>query len=149
MLAIKTVLHPTDFTELSTHALHLAHSLARDYSARLVLLHVKMPTEVMEGEFGMTLPEPPKSDTELLERLQVLLPSDSPVNAVGAIAEGQPADEIVRVAKEEMADLIVMGTHGRSGLSRVFLGSVADVVTRNAPCPVVSVRTSQTEIPDQ
>ncbi|MGF1583528.1 MAG: universal stress protein [Gemmataceae bacterium] len=149
MLAIKTVLHPTDFTELSTHALHLAHSLARDYSARLVLLHVKMPSEVVEGEFGMTLPDPPQSDQELLDRLQVLLPANTNVNAEGVIAEGHPSDEIVRVAKEERCDLIVMGTHGRSGLSRVFLGSVADSVTRNASCPVVTVRTSQTEIPDE
>ncbi len=148
MLAIKKVLHPTDFSHLSEQALHLAHSLARDYKARLVLLHVKMPQEVIEGEFGMPAPEPEASDEELLEKLGTLIPQGSTVELERLVVHGVAAEEIVRVAKELQCDLVVMGTHGRGGLARVLVGSIADDVARNAPCPVLTVRTQNTEIAD-
>jgi nucleotide-binding universal stress UspA family protein len=145
MQKLKTILHPTDFSELSANAFHAAHALARDHGARLLLLYVKQPQETVEGEFGTMPPEPEPSDDELLARLEDLLPEDSPVEAEAMVTVGVPAEAIVRVAKDTHCDVIVMGTHGRRGLGRLFHSNVADHVTRRAPCPVMALRSSQTE----
>jgi nucleotide-binding universal stress UspA family protein len=145
MKALKTILHPTDFSDLSSNAFHAAHALAQQHGARLLLLYVKQPQETVEGEFGMMPPEPEPSDEELLERLEEMLPENSPVESERLVEHGRPAEAIVRVAKEQHCDLIVMGTHGHKGLGRLFHANVADHVTRSAPCPVMALRSSQTE----
>jgi nucleotide-binding universal stress UspA family protein len=145
MQTLGTILLATDFSELATNAFHAAHALARDRGARLILLYVKQPQETVEGEFGMPPPEPEPSDEEILADLEALLPEGSPVQADAMVAHGMAAEEVVRVARETHCDLIVMGTHGRRWLSRLLHGSVGDQVTRSAPCPVLALRSAQTE----
>jgi nucleotide-binding universal stress UspA family protein len=146
MLALKTILHPNDFSPLSEQALHLAHALARDYKAQLILLYVRHPQEVIEGEFGMMPPEPEETDDDLHDRLADLIPEGSPVEFETAVVDGDTAPLIAAAAKEYACDLIVMGTHGRGGVRRLFRGSVADEVVRHAPCPVITMRNSAHEL---
>jgi len=140
MLAIRTVLHPTDFSERSEFAFRLACSLARDYSARLMVLHVAEPPMAVAGEGVLMLP--PAFDLEpLRERLQQLRPRDPKVQVEHRLVQGDAAGEILRVAEEAKCDVIVLGTHGRTGLGRFLMGSVAEQVVCKAPCPVVTVKT--------
>jgi nucleotide-binding universal stress UspA family protein len=141
MLPIRTLLHPTDFSERSRFAFQLACALARDYGARLVLLHVgRQPVITPVG--GVIPPEPERYQAELTEnlhKLQAQVPQLR-VEAKLAIAD-DPAAEILRVAQETPCDLIVMGTHGWTGLGRLLMGSVAEQVLRRAACPVLTVKT--------
>jgi nucleotide-binding universal stress UspA family protein len=139
MLPIKTILHPTDFSPHAEYAYRLASALARDYSARLILMHVKVIPAVAYGEFAALPPEPGETMGNLKNRLMQLKPRDCAVEYV--LTEGVPAEEIVTVAKEKVCDLIVMGTHGRTGLGRLLMGSVAELVVRRAPCPVLTLKT--------
>lgn len=139
MLAIKTILHPTDFSQCSELAFRLAGSLARDYGARLVVLHVVPVPTVYYGEGVMVAP-PPEDQEALRERLVQLKPRDAKVVVEHQLLKGDAATEIVRVAEETKADVIVIGSHGRTGLARLLLGSVAEKVMRKAPCPVVTVK---------
>jgi nucleotide-binding universal stress UspA family protein len=140
MFGIHTILHPTDFSEHSELAFRTACSLARDYGARLLVLHVaQAPVPLyMEGAV------PPRTD-ELLDELRTQLlrlqPCDG-TTVIHRLEEGNPVQEILRVAQAAQADLIVMGTHGRRGLRRLLMGSVAEQVMRNAGCPVMTVRSA-------
>jgi nucleotide-binding universal stress UspA family protein len=139
MLPIKTILHPTDFSDHSDHAFRLACALARDYGARLLVLHVAEPPTAAAAEGVLMLP--PAFDVEpLRERLQQLWPEDRKIPVEHRLVQGDPATEILRVAEEAKTDLIVMGTHGRSGVSRLLMGSVAEALLRKAPCPVLTVK---------
>lgn len=140
MLPIKTILHPTDFSEFAEAGFHLACALARDYGARLILVHVKPPAEVVYGEFGAVPPETPEDVEKLEERLFDIKPDDSTIPVEYFFVDGNIPDEIVRLANENDCDLIVMGTHGRTGVSRLLMGSVAEQVMRRAECPVVTVK---------
>ena len=139
MLNIQIVLHPTDYSERSEFAFRIACSLARDYRAKLILLHVALRSVTVEGEAAIA----PRSEEyfqeqrEILERVSV--PAEARVER--QLGEGDPAVEILRAAQAVKADLIVMGTHGRTGLSRLLMGSVAEQIVRKAPCPVLTVRT--------
>jgi nucleotide-binding universal stress UspA family protein len=140
MFPIRTVLHPTDFTEHSTYAFHVACALARDYSAKLVVLHV-YPTPVYPIADGGLFPVPGEVPREqLLAELKEMKPRDPKIPVGHALVEGEPAFETLRAAEAYDADLIVMGTHGRGGLSRLVMGSVAEAVARKAGCPVLTVR---------
>jgi nucleotide-binding universal stress UspA family protein len=139
MLPIHTILHPTDFSEHSGSALQMACALARDYRARLIVLHVTVQPTIVYGE-GVVPPDPVQVVEEArayLDRLAI--PQGIPVER--RLAEGDPPAEILHVAADSGADLIVMGTHGRTGLERLLMGSVAERVVRKAPCPVLTVRT--------
>lgn len=140
MLAIHTILHPTDFSERSEYAFRLACSLARDHGAKLVVLHVYPPPQTVAYEAMPMLPAyPPGFRKELENRLRSLkAPTEVPVEY--RLEEGFAATEVVRLARELPCDLIVMGTHGRTGLSRLVLGSVAEQVLRKAECPVLTVK---------
>jgi nucleotide-binding universal stress UspA family protein len=140
MLAIHTILHPTDFSGRSEFAFRLGCALARDYGARLVLLHVVPLPMVIPGE-GFVLPPPEDYRDSLEEELHRLQAPDPGVRIEYRLKEGDPVTEILAVAAEINADLIVMGTHGRTGLSRLLMGSVAEQVVRSASCPVLTVRT--------
>jgi len=138
MLPIHVILHPTDFSEQSHHAFRLACALARDHGSRLVLLHVVPPPVAMAGE-GLVLPAPDPADEgvwHLLHQLDV----PTGILALRQVEQGDAAGEILRVAEEVNADLIVMGTHGRTGLPRLLMGSVAEKVLRRALCPVLVVK---------
>ncbi len=142
MLPIKPVLNPTDFSESSDAAFRLGCSLARDYGARLLVLHVaELPTAVY-GE-GVMLPPPVESWQAAREKLDRMLPRGHNLLVEHRMVEGEAAREILRVARESDSDVIVMGTHGRTGLGRVLMGSVAEQVLRKAHCPVVTVRAAQ------
>lgn len=137
MLPIQTVLHPTDLSADSAAAFRFACALARDYAARLVLVTV-CPTP-RTGPEGVDLARPDGIEEDLLARLRELKPDPS-VPVEYRVEMGRPADLILSAAEEARADLIVMGTHGRSGVRRLVMGSVAEEVNRKAVCPVVTVR---------
>ncbi len=140
MLPIRTILHATDFSERSKMAFDLAVSLARDYAARLVLLHVRQPVVGAWGEFGYIPPDARETPEVIARRLQELS-ADAKVSVERQIAEGDAAEAILHAARETQCDLIVIGTHGRTGLGRLLMGSVAEQVLRKAPCPVLTVKT--------
>src|SRR5205807_1249456 len=111
--------------------------LARDYRARLVVLHV-MPRSVVAFGNGVIPPEPEIRREEVQQQLDGLaVPAG--VAAERRLAEGDAAGVVLHFARELPADLVVMGTHGRTGLGRVLMGSVAEQVVRQAPCPVLTV----------
>jgi len=138
MTPIKTILHPTDFSERSAYAYQLACALARDYGARLILLHVAALPTVAYGD-GIAPVEPEGYWEELRKKLYRLAPGPKIVTE-HRFEEGHAATVILEVAKEDQADLIVMGTHGRRGLQRLLMGSIAEEVMRRAACPVLTVR---------
>jgi nucleotide-binding universal stress UspA family protein len=143
-VAIRRILVPVDFSPPSDAALRYAIELAHRLDARLDLLHVfQVPTFAFPDA---VIPVPAQTVVELRtaseERLEVL---QREATAAGlrtsvVIADGTPFVEIVRTARSQAADLVIMGTHGRSGLRHALLGSVAEKVVRKAPCPVLVVR---------
>jgi universal stress protein A len=140
MLPIHTILHPTDFSEASKFAFQTASALARDYRARLIVLHVgQLPaTPMMEGILADDLED---FEADLQRRLAEVRPTEEGIPLEHKLVlAADTVPEIERIAEEEGCDLIVMGTHGRTGLSRVLMGSVAEAVLRQAPCPVLTVR---------
>jgi nucleotide-binding universal stress UspA family protein len=142
MLPIHVILHPTDFAENSKPAFQLACALARDYGAKLVIMHV-YATPVWPIPDGGVVPmsmEEPRA--QLLEELDEIEPRDPSIVVERSLVEGEPAFEILRAAGVYEADLIIMGTHGRGGLRRFLMGSVAEEVSRKATCPVLTVRTN-------
>jgi len=139
MLPIRTILHPTDFSEGSAYAFRLAYAVARDSHARLILLHVFTPPMLISGE-ALLPPDPEVLKVELRLQLQALKVEDGCIQVERRLEEGYPGSDIPRVARETKADLIVMGTHGRTGLGRLLMGSVAEQVMRKAPCPVLTVK---------
>jgi nucleotide-binding universal stress UspA family protein len=140
----RTILVATDFSETSEHALKYARSLAVSFGGRLHLLHV-VPDPVMASAWS----EAYAYDlTALGERLRVdaerqLAEKAETIRDVAVTTEamvGNPASLIALTAEVRHADLIVMGTHGRSGFTHLFMGSVAERVVRSAHCPVLTVR---------
>jgi len=141
MIPIKTILHPTDFSKPSEYALRFACALARDYQARLIVLHVATPPPfITPGELQAALERPGGYKAELERRLRQVYQTDAPGSAEYRVVDGEPAVEIDAAARKGSCDLIVMGTHGRTGLQRLLAGSVAEKVSRSAPCPVVTVK---------
>ncbi|MBN9518079.1 universal stress protein [bacterium] len=138
MLQVRAILHSTDFSERSGYALQLASALARDYHARLILLHVVPRPPVVFGSEGL-LPESQDLRAEAREQLDGLLVPGEGLLAERRVMEGDPVAVILHVARETPADLVVLGTHGRTGLGRLLMGSVAEQVVRLAPCPVLTV----------
>ena len=132
----KTILFPTDFSTFSEAALIQATSLARDSGAKLLILHIEEPPKAYIGGMYAGYLEPTRM--EIVEMLEQIKPDT--VEYEHSLVGGDPATEIVRVAQERGADLIVMGTHGRTGLQRMLTGSVAEEVVRRATCPVLSFK---------
>jgi len=140
MITLRRILAPTDFSEYSTEAIGYACALADKFDSELHLLHVlevhASSTPVFAG--GMALTPRVRESREAAEKaLQQVAPGRE---AVRTTVEGPAFLGIIRYAKENDIDLIVMGTHGRSGLAHVIIGSVAERVVRKAPCPVMTVR---------
>jgi nucleotide-binding universal stress UspA family protein len=138
MIPVKNVLVAVDFGDVSDAALTYARNFARSFGARLHLLHV------MENRFLRPIANDPSvvenaTTQQLLDRLPEH--ERMSLQAVAAVRRSdEPADEIVQYARLEQIDLIVLGTHGRTGLAHLLLGSVAERVVRTAPCPVMTVR---------
>ena len=142
---IKRILVPVDFSAASRAALWRAGELATALGATIELLHVvegPPPTHVIsEGHVPLPLEYRKELRRSADDRFKDWLETariSAPIRH--ALGEGRPFVEIVKHAREHAADLIVMGTHGRGGMSHLLLGSVADKVIRTAPCPVMTVR---------
>jgi nucleotide-binding universal stress UspA family protein len=144
MIQLNRILLPTDFSECSSEATAYAFAMAERFDAELHLLHV-LETHLSAPQFGMGLAVPglvEESEDKALKAL-AKLPSaawNEDRNVVLATAKGPPFLEIIRYAKDKEIGMIVMGTHGRSGLAHALIGSVAERVVRKASCPVLTVR---------
>jgi nucleotide-binding universal stress UspA family protein len=133
------ILFPTDFSTTGRPALEMAASLARDRKARLLIVHVEEPPVAYGGgEFYYGSLEPDHAELERM--LKDVVPTDSAVPVEHRMIVGSPAASIVYLAEKEGVDLIVMPTHGRTGLSRLLMGSVAEEVVRKAKCPVLTIK---------
>lgn len=143
MAPIGKILFPTDFSTASDFGLQYASSLARDRKAGLLIVHVaEPPTTYAAGRLYYGIPEP--SGAQLTEMLEKVQPDHADVSFEHRLVAGRPAERIVELARQEHADLIVLGTHGRTGIVRLLLGSVAEAVVRRAPCPVLTFRAPTT-----
>jgi len=131
------ILVATDFSAMSEGSLDVATSLARASGAKLLIVHVEEPPLAYGGiEFDYR-PETPREAT--LRTLKEVVPTDLSVPFEHRLIMGLPASAILDLAQQEMVDLIVLTTHGRTGLMRVVMGSVAEEVVRKAKCPVLTV----------
>ncbi len=140
-----TILCPIDFSEVSLSALRLATSLRDLFDARLILVYVVEPI-VAPSDFTFGPMTSGDVEERLMERSrqsleEVAASLEVPREKIlSRVEHGRASQEIVRVAAEEKADVIVMGTHGYTGMAHVLLGSTAERVLRRAPCPVLTVR---------
>jgi len=146
MKRVRRILHPTDFSRASRAAFAKAVEMAGANGAELVVAHVLNPVVPMVGD-GSVVPKV-YEDIEASARAGAKKELDrllarakkTGVRARGVLLEGATHEQITRVAKSARADLIVIGTHGRTGLAKFFLGSVAGRVVSTAACPVLTVR---------
>lgn len=150
MKKIEKILVPTDFSENSIYALGYAKYLAKSFGARLYILHVihellgitnfyvpHISVEKIEGDMI-------KVAEDMMEKLcRENLPELNDYET--AVVIGLPPQEIIRIAEEKEIDMIVMGTHGRSGLEKAIFGNTAEKVVKKAPCPVLTVRQPERE----
>jgi nucleotide-binding universal stress UspA family protein len=147
-MKVKRILCPTDFSDASSAALGAAIDLAKEFGASLMLFHAHAVPAYMFPD-GM-MPVTPQALSELERSIEAELRRlAARAEAAGIAVETRHAigvawSEICRVADELSADMIVLGTHGRTGLRHVPLGSTAEKVVRHAKCPVVTVRSTPT-----
>ena len=144
-MKIERILFPTDFSEGASHALHYAADLAKTYNAKLHILHVIYDFTKATGSHV-----PHISADELYKEMDVWAKKEIDRSSMEetrglpgvekTVLEGIPYEEIIKFAEKEKADIIVIGTVGRSGLERFIFGSTAERVVRRAPCPVLTVR---------
>jgi nucleotide-binding universal stress UspA family protein len=143
-MASQRFLVPVDFSEYANQALDYALNLAGKLDARLTLLHVIQSIPLGGADMGVTLPYTYIQDleAEIMQSMESYLARVTAAGLEGemVVAHGVPFHEIVETAKTQQVDLIVMGTHGRTGLQHMLLGSVAEKVVRLAPCPVLVAR---------
>jgi nucleotide-binding universal stress UspA family protein len=142
---VPKILLPSDFSDCSAEAARAARRLAEHFGSRLVILHVldepaaldpmfrgEVPLELLRGRMEQYARE--AMDRFLADHFQGVPDVET------RVASGVPYREIIRAARETGAGLIVIGTHGRTGVEHVIFGSTAEKVVRMAPCPVLSVR---------
>ena len=150
MIKLARILVPTDFSDSARHALTYGTSFAREYKAELLLLHV---VETVAAPYASDLFPVPMAEVfeemsgyakSELEKL-VAEAKGRGVSARFQVAQGKPSLEIMRVAREESVDMIVLGTHGKGVLDQALFGSTTERVVRKAPCPVLCVRESEHE----
>jgi len=144
MIKLKKILCPIDFSACSTYALNYAIDLSLKDQASLYLIHV---IETYMGDIGDILKQidlllDDKQTDNLKMRLINLIPDEIQTNISidTLVVKGVPFVEIIKAAKGNQADLIVMGTHGKTGLDHILIGSVAERVIQRSPCPVLSIR---------
>jgi nucleotide-binding universal stress UspA family protein len=142
---LRTILAPVDFSENSAQALDYVRAFATQFDAQVVLAHIVEPT-IIPDSFGIVPPSYQEISDQLAtsaaDRLEKLagtaLPGRESVKTV--VRTGRASWEIVRLAAEVGADLIIITTHGYTGLKHVLMGSTAELIVRHAPCPVLTVR---------
>ena len=147
---LKNILVPVDFSACSRKALQYAIPFARQFGAALTLLNVVQSNYYPGGEFSggydfVRLEKELRDSSEKQLARLVLEEVDEFVPVKTVLRVGQPVQEIILAARELESDLIILSTHGRTGLKHVFLGSVAENVVRRAPCPVLVVREQEHE----
>ena len=149
-MEIRSILLPTDFSECANYALSYAASFARQARASIICVHVIEPVVPTVGYTGMAEPMPIADISDQLEdSAERELPKIAEceecqgLEVEEVIAHGDAASEIVRVASERGVDLIVISSHGRTGLGRLLFGSTTESVVRHAPCPVLVVKPPQ------
>lgn len=152
MLNLKKILYPTDFSQYSLAALPYAIGLTQQNDAKLYCLHVvEMPhEEYLTSEYMVPLSIPHVPEDKVLrtararlERFVIENISEIDKKVTARVLVGTPFVEIIRYAREQSIDLIILGTHGRNALASMLLGSVAEKVVRKASCPVLTVRHPQ------
>ena len=146
MIRLSKILVPTDFSEPSKYALRYACRLADQFKAEVHQVHVveALPDLYFEGAIFTSETEGRMRETaEKLLKKQPQAPWADGVTVTHEVRQGTPLNEILAAAKDFEADLIVIGTHGRSGVGHLLLGSVAEKVIRKSPCPVLTVRTPE------
>lgn len=144
VMQIRSILVPVDFSETSNKAVHYATELAQEFGARITLLYVMEPVSLRE--FTAAYPIEVENDelvalckTKLLNSAEKCHAQRDLIEAT-LVRRGPAYREIVDAAREREVDLIIIGTHGNSGLNRLLLGSVTERVVQCAPCPVLVVR---------
>lgn len=149
-MQIKTILVATDFSEYAEHAFTWALDMATDWSAKILLLHVAPTISHLAFPESVYLTDLRKMEDDLLADAETRIhefaakKGTSAVSVETRVIVGEASREICQVAAHEHADLVVMGSHGRTGLSHVLLGSVAERVVRHASCPVLVIRLPRT-----
>jgi nucleotide-binding universal stress UspA family protein len=145
-IKLSHILCPVDFSTHSDHAMRYAIALAEKFGADLTLLHVVAPlVAALPGEIalpGMAQVHTDEIETSCRERLEQAVGklAVEGVKISCAVLSGVPYLEIIRFGRENKTDLIVLGTHGRTGIAQLLIGSVAERVVRKAPCPVLTVK---------
>jgi universal stress protein A len=144
MKRIRRIFHATDFSDASRPAFAKALELAKQDRAQLLLLNVLVPPSPFLGKklpsSYLDLQARARRDAERRLAAAVDRAEEAGVRVQAKLIEGTPAEEILRVGRRWHPDLIVIGTHGRTGLGRIFMGSVAERVLQGASCPVLTVR---------
>lgn len=142
MIEFGKILFPTDFSESAENAARYAISLAKKYGGKLYIVHIVEPftyTTDFGLDYSVQYKEMEATARRLLDEFVTSIQRNN-LNAEGVLLSGEPFVEIIKYAKREQVDLIVMGTHGRTGLEHMLLGSVAEKVVRKSPCPVLTVK---------
>jgi len=133
MIHVRKILYPTDFSSFSTPAYFHAVAMAEAHGASLTIAYVYKPGGDCERE--------PQEDRQFWRsQLESISPTNTEIHVSHVFLEGDPATEIIRFARDAGIDLIVMGTHGRTGAERLLVGSVTEKVMREAPCSVLAVK---------
>ncbi len=150
MITINKILMPTDFSDFSKHALKYAESFASQYRAKLYLLHVISDIPDFSAFYLKHFPLENINEEEICREVENRVRSEMErlisedikenIEVEPAVVVGVPSLEIINFAKEKSIDLIVIATHGRTGLKHVLFGSTAEKVVRGSPCPVMTVR---------
>ena len=151
MFQPRNILVPTDFSAASERAFHLALEIASPGPSRLFLLHVISGTlqqcvsdyAIDEAILARVISAGIVYANDQLREAIARIPEDRQIRVIPDVRRGQPHDEILREATERRIELIVIASHGRTGLQKYFIGSVAEKVVKEAPCPVLLVRTPQ------
>jgi nucleotide-binding universal stress UspA family protein len=138
MVHVKKILYPTDFSSYSNQAYFHAVALAENHGAGLTVLYVYNPPKTEAGAGAAADADADRRYWR--DQLEQIRPANPAIPVHHVFLEGDPAGEIARYATDANIDLIVMGTHGRTGLERLLLGSVAEQTLRNAPCSVLVVK---------
>jgi nucleotide-binding universal stress UspA family protein len=146
-MKLEKILFPTDFSEFNDAALEFASRLAAESGAILYIVHADDMEQVAAVMFDTGYPFPGDVETrrELHRKLEKVVPTERGVKYQHCYLRGTATGEIVEFAEQQGIDLLVMASHGRTGLRRLLMGSTAEKVMRQAPCPVLIVKQPATE----
>jgi nucleotide-binding universal stress UspA family protein len=150
MIQLKRILVPTDFSDSARHALTYGLSFAKEYDAELVLLHVveTLPVGYATDLFPVPMAEVFQELSAYARKELAALHEEIVAKQVAVrelLRQGRPSTEIVNAARDEVIDMIVLGTHGRGVLDKALFGSTTERVVRHAPCPVLTCRPAEHE----